>query len=127
MFDTFAHDESEHYQRLQIIYEKLKEKGKWPVTLFHQANGTSAQSLLQNELDAASKLPRADRDDIDAVTMAIAFETKGIGIYERLRDSADDSLEKEFYNILISLEKEHLVSLRNLYEYFQNHSERYLP
>ena len=70
-------------------------------------------------------LPKADDDDIEAIKIAIDFEAKGVQLYERLRKNVDAPLEKEFYDMLVSIEREHLMSLQNAYDYFQNPEDWY--
>ena len=125
MFGTLANDESEHYQRILKLHEKLKETGKWPDTIALQVKGTEIKSVLQKAIDSVEKLPEKDKDDIEAVKIAVEFEAKGVQFYERLRKSVDNPIEKEFYDMLVSIEREHLMSLQNAYEYFQNPEEWY--
>ena len=120
MFGTLANDESEHYQRILNLHEKLKEAGKWPDTLPLQVKGTEVKSVLQNVIESVDKLPKTDKDDVEAVKIAVNFEAKGVELYENLRNSVDDPLEKEFYGMLASIEREHLLSLRDTLEYFQD-------
>ncbi|MCK5421954.1 MAG: ferritin family protein [Deltaproteobacteria bacterium] len=120
MFGTIASDESEHYQRILKLHEKLKEEGKWPDTIPLKVKGTEVKSVLQNVIDSVETLPEADKDDMEAVKIAVDFEAKGVKFYEKLRDSVDDPLEKEFYGMLASIEREHLLSLQDTYEYFQD-------
>ena len=45
---------------------------------------------------------------------------KGEKFYSDLRDSVDDPVEKEFYRVLASMEREHRLSLEDTYEYFKD-------
>ena len=125
MFATIANDESEHYQRILKLHKKLKEEGKWPDTIPLKIKGTDVKSVLQKVIGEVETLPKADKDDIEAIEIAVDFEAKGVQFYERLRKSVDAPLEKEFYEMLVSIEREHLMSLQNAYEYFQNPEEWY--
>ena len=120
MFDALAADEDEHYQRIGKLHEKLASEGKWPETIPLTVKGTEVKSVLKNVLDSNEKLPPADKDDLEAVKIAIDFETKGVNFYEKLRDGADDKQEREFYAMLASIEREHLLSLQNILGYFQD-------
>ena len=63
---------------------------------------------------------QADTDDMEAVQIAIDFETRGEQFYRDLRDSVDNPVEKEFYGVLASMEREHRLSLEDTLEYFKD-------
>jgi len=120
MFGTLANDESEHYHRIQKLHETLQEHGKWPDTIPLMVNGTEIRSILRNKLDSVDSLPAADRDDVEAIKIAVDFEARGVSFYEKLRENADEPLEKAFYGMLASIEREHFLSLQDAFEYFQD-------
>ena len=120
MFGTLADDESEHYQRILKLHEKLKEAGKWPDTIPLKVKGTEVKSVLQKVIESVDKLPETDKDDVEAIKIAVDFEAKGVEFYENLHKSVDDPLEKEFYGMLASIEREHFLSLQDTYEYFKD-------
>jgi rubrerythrin len=117
---TLANDESEHYQRIFQLHEKLKEEGKWPETIPLTIKGTEIKSVLQREIDAVEQLPEMDKDELEAVKIALDYEAEGVRFYENLRDNVDDPLEKEFYGMIASMEREHFLSLQDVYEHFRD-------
>jgi rubrerythrin len=120
IFASLANDEAEHYQRIFRLHEKLKEEGKWPETIPLKVKGTEIKSVLQREIDAVEQLPEMDKDELEAVKIAVDFEAKGVQFYENLRDKVDDPLEKEFHGMLASIEREHFLSLQDTYEHFKD-------
>lgn len=120
MFESIAKDEDEHYQRLEELHGNLKEKGKWPETIPLKVKGTDMKSILKKAVESVDTSAKADTDDLEAVKIAIDFETKGEQFYRNLRDSVDDPTEKEFYSILAAMEREHRLSLEDTLEYFQD-------
>ena len=62
--------------------------------------------------------PESDGDDLEAVKIAIEFEKKGEEFYTRLADGAKDKAEKRFFSLLASMEREHMLSLEDTFEYF---------
>ena len=126
MFGTLANDESEHYQRILELHEKLTKEGKWPETIPLKVKGTEVKSVLKGVIDSVEKSPETDKDDIEAIKIAVDFESKGVSFYENLHKSVDDPLEKEFYGMLASIEREHFLSLQDTYEYFQDPEGWYL-
>jgi rubrerythrin len=120
MFQSIAQDEEEHYQRLLELHKKLQDEGKWPETIPLKVKGVDMKSVLKKVIDSIDTSAKADTDDMEAVKIAIEFETKGEKFYSDLRDSVDDPIEKEFYGILASMEREHRLSLEDTYDYFKD-------
>jgi rubrerythrin len=120
MFSEIADDELEHFQRIQELYRKLKEKGKWPETIPIKVKNTEVKEILQDTVRTLSQSVKADTDDLDAVQIAIEFEAKGEKFYEDLAGMTDDIQEKSFYHLLSSMEREHLLSLKDTYEFFRD-------
>ena len=120
MFQTLSNDEAEHYERIQGLHKKLTEDGKWPETLPLKVKGTDAGDVLKKVVEDVDTSNQADTDDMEAIKIAIAFETKGEAFYKSLKESVDDPLEKDFYGMLESIEREHRLSLEDTYEYFKD-------
>ena len=120
MFKTIAEDESEHYQRILELQRKLEEAGKWPDDLPLVVKETPIRSVLKKVVEAVGTGAQADSDDVEAVKIAIEFETKGEKFYQALHDSVEDPKEKFFFGMLADLEREHRISLEDTLEYFQD-------
>ena len=120
MFATIAHDEDEHYQRILDLHKRLQKDGKWPETIPLLVKGTEVKAIVQKLVDTADASSQADRNDIEAVKIAIDFETKGEMFYGDLAKDVKDVNEKKFYELLASIEREHRLSLEDTYEYFQD-------
>jgi rubrerythrin len=113
MFECIAEDENEHYNRLKELHALLSKQGKWPETIPITIKGTNIKNVLKGVLKDVDKTPSSDVDDKKALTIAIDFETKGYNFYSHLRDCADTESEKNFFDRLASIEKEHLSSLKD--------------
>jgi rubrerythrin len=120
MFAEIADDELEHFQRIQELYRRLKEKGKWPETIPFKVKNTEVRELFKETVQTLEKSAKADVDDFDAIKIAIEFEAKGEKFYEDLAGMTDDIQEKSFYQLLSSIEREHLLSLKDTHEYFRD-------
>jgi rubrerythrin len=120
MFKTIAADEDEHYQRILELHKKLQEAGKWPEDLPLKVKETKVKSVLEKVVADVGTGPRADTDDLEAVKIAIEFETKGEQFYQKLHDSVQDPNEKAFFAMLTSLEREHRLSLEDTLLFFQD-------
>jgi len=120
MFETLAKDEDEHYNRILKLHEKLEKGGKWPETLPLEVKGTVIKDVLKKVVESVDTSTKADTDDVEAVKLAIEFETKGEAFYKNLKETVENTREKEFYGFLESIEREHRLSLEDTLEYFED-------
>lgn len=120
MFLTLADDEREHMQRIQDLHHRLQEQGRWPKDVALEVKGTQVKEVLHSVIDSVERVDEADRDDLEAVRIAIEFETKGEAFYAGLAQKTENPVEKEFYLFLSSMEHDHLMSLKDTLEYFEN-------
>lgn len=120
MFASIAADEDEHYRRILELHDRLRKEGKWPESLPLKVKGTEIKKILQEMVAPVALSSKADTDDLEAVQVAIAFETKGELFYKDLARRVEVPVEKDFYGLLASMEREHRLSLEDTYEYFQD-------
>jgi rubrerythrin len=120
MFRTLAADEEEHYQRILELHKKLTDEGQWPETVPLKVKDTEVKDVLKKVVDEIDTAVQAGTDDMEAVKIAIEFETKGEAFYKKLSETAEDPQEKAFFGMLESIEREHRLSLEDTYEYFKD-------
>jgi rubrerythrin len=120
MFETIAADEDEHYQRLLELHKTLEKEGKWPETLPIKVKDTQVKDVLKKVVESIDTGGKADTTDMEAVEIAIEFETKGEAFYNKLEKLTDNAQEKEFFKLLASMEREHRLSLEDTYEFFRD-------
>jgi len=120
MFATIASDEDEHYRRIQELHQRLIKEGKWPETVPIQVKGTEVKAVIQKVIDSVDASAKADINDMEAIKIAIDFETKGEKFYRDLAQRVDNPMERKFYEFLASMEGEHRVSLQDTWDYFQD-------
>jgi rubrerythrin len=120
MFASIAGDEDEHYRRILTLHRRLREEGKWPETVPLEVEGTKVKDILTKFVKSAKTSSQAERDDLEAVKIAIEFETKGELFYGDLAQKVDNPMEKKFYEFLASIEREHRLSLEDTMEFFQD-------
>lgn len=118
MFKQIADDELEHYERLKQLKIEWEKKEIWPETLPLKVKETQIKEILTKFLQKVDQASESDKDDLQAVRTAIEFESNGTDFYKKLRDSVTDKKEKEFFDLLASIEYEHYLSLKDLEEYF---------
>lgn len=120
MFSAIADDESEHYQRILEVHKRLQNEGKWPETVPIRVKGSDIRNVIKKLADTVDTSAKSDMDDLKAVEIAIEFETKGEKFYRDLAGSVENPVEKKFYEFLSGIEREHLLSLKDTYEYFKD-------
>ncbi len=125
MFASIAGDEDEHYKRILELHKRLQKEGKWPETIPLQVKGTKVKEVIRELVDSVDLSSKADRDDLEAVRIALDFETKGEMFYSNLAKSVEETNEKKFYELLASIEREHRLSLEDTYEYFKDPADWY--
>jgi rubrerythrin len=118
MFQQIGDEELEHYQRLKQLHETWEKQKKWPGTLPLEVNGTIVKDVLKDFLKHLNEKKEGDDSDLKAVRTAIEFEAKGAEFYANLRDAVSDPRERDFFDLLAKIEKEHYLSLKDTEEYF---------
>ena len=120
MFVQIAADEDEHYRRLQNIHHELSLKGTWPDTVSNSVGSSNILETLRMVAAGAEETLQASRDDIDALNIAIQFEEKGRSFYTALSNEAETGAEKDFFELLASMEWEHLLSLKETILFYES-------
>lgn len=117
MFEQIAEDELEHYERLKQLHQIWTKKEKWPETVPLKVKDTVVKEILVDFLKNTDEKIKGDSDDLEAVRIAIDFESKGAKLYAELRDASFDPQEKAFFDLLSKMEREHYLSLKDTEEY----------
>ena len=120
MFLQLAAEEDEHYRRLQIIHQELSRQGKWPETVSSVVGSSNIVETFRKIASLAEKTPKASRDDIEALNIAIQFEAKGYSFYTGLSNMAETAAEKGFFKLLASVEWGHLLSLKDTMLFYES-------
>ena len=112
MFKQIADEEKEHYEILKKLHEKWKEKKKWPETVPLKVKKSLAGNILKSMSGKKSARFTGNEDDLKAVRTAIDFEARGMTLYTKLGEGSTDPKEKEFFNLIAGVERQHFLSLR---------------
>lgn len=120
MFTKIAAEEDEHYERLKAIHEKLEGEGVWPEEISEVVNETNIRQVLKDLPKLADKTFKSTADDLEAIKIAIDFEKEAYEHYTKLKNEAGNSKEKSFFTSLADIEWEHVLSLQDTLEYFED-------
>jgi len=122
MFDTLARDEREHMERIQGLHGKLTAEGSWPETVKIDVAGTNVKKVLDELVGNVGSAEDHDDDDTKAIKRAIAFETNGEKFYAELARVCENPKEREFFDFLSTIEREHKLSLTDTLAYLEDPS-----
>jgi rubrerythrin len=118
MFKRIAEDELEHYERLKELHSKWEVQDKWSETIPLKVNNTNIKEVLNNTIRIVDKTVKPDADDLEAIKIAVDFEEKGTQFYRQLCNAVTNPREKEFFELLVMIENEHYLALKDAEEYF---------
>ena len=125
MFKQIADEEREHYEVLRALHGKWEKQKKWPATVPLAVKKSLAGSILQAMSGKKSARITGSEDDLKAVRTAIDFEARGVALYTKLEKESIDPKEKEFFNLIASVERDHLLSLRDTQEFLTDPASWY--
>jgi len=117
MFKQIADEEKEHYEVLKKLNEKWQQQKKWPATVPLKVRKSLAGSILKAMAGKKTARIAGNEDDLKAIRTAIDFEARGVALYTKLEKESADPKEKAFFNLIASVERDHLLSLRDTEEF----------
>lgn len=120
MFATLAEEEEEHARYLKELHQELQKAGKWPEEVSVVINKTNVGKVLDELVDKVNPSNVATADDKEAIRMAIDFEKEAYAFYSGIVKQSTHPEEKMLFELLASLEMEHVVSLEETLLYFEN-------
>ncbi len=113
MFKQIADEEKEHYEMLKKLHTRWEQEKKWPATVPLKVKKSSTKSILKVMSGKKAARIVGNDDDLKAIRTAIDFEARGVALYTKLEKQSTEPKLKNFFNLLASVEREHLLSLRD--------------
>jgi len=120
MFNSIAGEEGEHYNRLLELHGKMEERERWPDDFSVDISASKVREILDGVIGAAASPAGGDEEDVEAVKIAIAFESKGEKFYDKMAAGAGNDRERHFFSLLASMERDHRLSLEDTLAYFED-------
>ncbi|MBP7340791.1 MAG: ferritin family protein [Smithellaceae bacterium] len=120
MFKQIADEEKEHYEMLKKLHEKWVLQKKWPATVPLKVAKSASGAILKSMSGKKSAKITGTEEELKAVRTAIDFEARGVALYTKLEKQSVDPKEKAFFNMLASVEREHLLSLKDTEEFLSD-------
>jgi rubrerythrin len=120
MLLRLASDEDEHYRRLQKIHEEFSLNDSRLKMVPCVTKKNDIMNTLHQLVATARKIPAVNRNDLHELQIAVGFEKWGCDFYLGLSRFAEDASEKEFFKLLASMERAHLLSLQETMLYYES-------
>jgi rubrerythrin len=117
MFKQIADEEKEHYEVLKKLHSTWEKQEKWPATVPLEVKKSLTGSILKSMSDLKAAHISGDEDDLMAIRTAIEFEARGVALYTKLENESTDQKEKSFFKLMASVERDHMLSLRDTEEF----------
>ena len=125
VFQTLAREEVEHLRLLQAEYEAISNEQEWME--LDEAKVCEPQvplKLFPDKRDAALPIA-AEATDLDALELAMKFETQGYDMYIKAGQETDDPKGKRVFEFLAKQENSHYVFLHKTHEYLTSEGAWY--
>lgn len=121
LFRSLVADEGVHIVRIKEIYESLRGGKVWNAEWkSHTAQNEDLRQLVRARSMELGPRITAETSDLEAVDIGIQMESGAIAFYQDQRAKAVDELEKDFADIMLAEERNHLRGLEDLKLYFTN-------
>jgi len=120
IFLKLADEEQEHMTRIGELNDKLISEGSWPRDMPLKVKDTDIRRVLDQTLAKVSSSDDHDDDDVRALERAVEFEAKGALFYASLSESCENPMEKNFFEFLSKIEREHQLSLADSLAYLKD-------
>lgn len=117
-FLGLANAEMNHIERIKTIHLSLSKMGEWPDTPSLFSPKLSAKNIFEEALVEIDRNVKPTTGEMEAVSLGIQYEEKGIKLYTELSDEASDLLEKKFYTQLGYEERGHMLLLKDIEAYY---------
>jgi len=120
MFATLAGEERQHLVRIRELHAGLVADGSWPEDVPLQVADTDVRRVLEQVARADGSAAEHDDDDLQALQRAKEFEARGSKFYAELAAACSNPREREFFQFLSRIEREHQLSIEDSLAYLQD-------
>jgi rubrerythrin len=120
LLKTLAAEEDNHRQVFKRIYNTIRRERDWPKTDFQPDGGRSLRTIFAQAAGKTGPKAKAPDSELNAVKTAMDMENKTHDFYQQQEKLALYGAERDFYNTLAAVEKEHHLILLDYYEYLKD-------
>jgi rubrerythrin len=120
LLKTLAAEEDIHRQKFEDIYKAIRKEKGWPRTDFQPDGGRNLRTIFAQATEQMGPKEKVPSTELDAVRTAMDMENKTHDFYKQQGQAATHAAERDFYNTLAAVEKEHHLILLDYYEYLKD-------
>jgi rubrerythrin len=120
LLKTLAAEEDIHRQKFEEIYRAIRKEKGWPKTDFQPDGGRNLRTIFAQATEQMGPKGKAPSTELDAVKTAMDMENETHDFYKQQGQAATRAAERDFYNTLAAVEKEHHLILLDYYEYLKD-------
>ncbi|MBN1548815.1 MAG: ferritin family protein [Syntrophaceae bacterium] len=123
LFQTLAEDESRHAERILEIHAAISNSGPWPATVLSPHRNLEQE--MRDFFSSGQTALESKAEPLEGYAFAMEMEKKGIAMYAKQVQEAQDEMEKAFFHALVEEERGHLEAIQNVYYYLSNSEDWY--
>lgn len=120
LFEFLIKAEDSHIEKIKKLFQRLEQTGKWPEMIPTRGHGDAASNIFSEALKSVGEKVKGTTDDLQALKLALAMESKGKKFYEARAEATEEPFEKKFYFLLAHEEGEHFVSILDTLQYLED-------
>jgi len=117
---SLAVEEDTHRQKFEDIYDAIRNKKAWPTVDFQLYRDKGLITIFAKATEELGSNVEVMTTELDAVQTAIDMESKSYDLYKSRIHTATHDAEREFYEMLAAVEREHQLILLDYYEYLKD-------
>lgn len=117
VFLSLANEEEKHLRIVEKQYDSLSKGKGWLALAKAKGEVDLEKPLFPQGKKALEKMVRPDDSDLDALLLALGFESDSYELYRKGYAETDDPQGKAMYEYLADMEWEHFETLMRNYEH----------
>jgi DNA-binding FadR family transcriptional regulator len=107
-------------QRITELHDRRLAQGDWPAEVPIRVKDTNIRQVLDQMMGAVGSTADHDDDDRKALKKAAEFEAKGSRFYADLARACTNPMERNFFEFLSGIEREHMLSVADSLAYLED-------
>jgi len=120
LLQSLAEEEDLHRAKFEQIYNELRVKKAWPEIRVQGDGGKNLRTIFAQALEKPFSEKQPATSELDAIKIAIEMEIKTYEFYKQMSVESHHTAEKEFYDSLAGIEREHHLVLVDYAEFLKN-------
>lgn len=120
LLQQLAGEEDIHRQKFEQVFDGIRTRKGWPRVSYQPDGGRSLRTIFARASEKLGASVSAPAGELGAVKTAMDMENKTYDYYNKQAESASYDAERDFYQALMTQEREHHLVLLDYYEYLKD-------